>query len=85
MDGINDAFQGFGGEFQGFPRHLPDDCVEYTLLIIDSKIKSQKERLSRLEAVRKESMRLTDTLLKEYIWQRDSFKLEVKNDDGMSP
>jgi hypothetical protein len=85
MDDIKDEFKGFGERFEGFPRHLPDDCVEYSLFIIDSKLKSQKELLSRLEAVRKESSKLTEILLKEYIWQRDVFKLEVKSEKGMSP
>lgn len=82
MDGIQDEFQGFGEAFNGFPKRLPDDCAEYTLLIIDSKLKSQKELLSRLELVRKESLKLTDELLKEYIWQRDPFALELKSDKG---
>ena len=84
MHRIKNEFKGFGEGFVGFPKHLPDDCVEYSLFIIDSKLKSQKELLSRLEAVRKESLKLTDSLLKEYIWQRDGFKLEVKNEKGKS-
>lgn len=83
MDGIKNEFKGFEEGFEGFPKHLPDDCVEYSLFIIDSKLKSQKELLSCLEAVRKESVRLSDSLLKEYIWQRDGFKMEVKNEKGM--
>lgn len=84
MDNVKDEFQGFGeGEFGGFPKRLPEDCVEYTLFIIDSKLKSQKELLANLEAVRKESIRLAEVLLKEYIWQRDAFKLEVESGKGM--
>ena len=83
METIKDEFKGFEGGFEGFPKHLPDDCVEYSLFIIDSKLKSQKDLLSSLEAVRKESLRLSDSLLEQYIWQRDGFKLEVKNEKGM--
>jgi hypothetical protein len=83
MDGIKNEFTGFEGGFEGFPKHLPDDSVEYSLFIIDSKLKSQKELLSRLEVVRKEAIRLSDSLLKDYIWQRDGFKMEVKNDKGI--
>jgi len=85
MEGVKDEFGGFGEGFEGFPKRLPDDCVEYTLFIIDSKLKSQKELLSRLEAVRKEAMKLADDLLNEYIWQRDPFVLESQNDRGMVP
>jgi hypothetical protein len=83
MERVKDEFEGFGEGFSGFPKRLPDDCVEYTLFVIDSKLKSQKEILARLEAVRKESVKVTESLLKEYIWQRDTFKLEVESRKGM--
>jgi hypothetical protein len=82
MESVKDEFGGFGEGFNGFPKRLPDDCVEYTLFIIDSKLKSQKELLAQLEVVRKESLKLTDSLLKEYIWQRDGFKLELESGKG---
>ena len=84
MDGIKDEFKGFDEGFEGFPKHLPDDCVEYSLFIIDSKLKSQKEVVSRLESVRKESLKLADSLLKEYIWQRDGFRVEIMSENGMN-
>jgi hypothetical protein len=84
MDGIKNEFDGFGEGFEGFPKHLPDDCVEYSLFIIESKLKSQKEVLARLETVRKQSQKLSDSLLKDYIWQRDGFKLEIKSQKGAS-
>lgn len=83
MEADKDEFKGFEDGFNGFPKLLPDDCVEYTLFIIDASLKSQRELLSRLEAVRKEAMKLADSLLKDYIWQRDGFKLEVKNTKGV--
>ena len=83
MEDIKDEFQGFGEGFKGFPKRLPDDCVEYTLFIIDSSLNSQKELLSRLEFVRKEALKFSDDLLKDYIWQRDSFVLELKSGEGM--
>lgn len=83
MDAPKEDFTGFGDGFDGFPKRLPDDCVEYSLFIIDSKLKSQKELLARLDAVRKESLQLTGNLLKEYIWQRDELKVEVESDKGI--
>lgn len=84
MDGPKDELKWFGEGFDGFPKRLPEDCVEYTLFAIDSKLKSQKEVLSRLEEVRKEAQKLTGTLLKDYIWQRDGFELEVGSGKGRS-
>ncbi|CAD6443027.1 36bd8107-189f-40d7-8091-0b3821c3eacd [Sclerotinia trifoliorum] len=83
MYGLDDDFKGFGEGFDGFPKRLPEDCVEYSLYIINSKLKSQKDLLSRLEDVRKESLALLKDLTKDYIWQRDGFKLEVKTEKGL--
>jgi hypothetical protein len=82
MEGLQDGFKGFGDGAEGFPKRVPEDCVEYSLFVIDSRLKSRKELLVRLEAVRKESLKLTESLLKEYIWQRESFKLELENGKG---
>lgn len=83
MENVKDEFEGFGEGFDGFPKRLPDDCVEYSLFVIDAKIKTNRERLARLEAIRKEVLKLVGHLLKEYIWQRDAFKLDIKSKDGM--
>lgn len=83
MDVPADDFKGFGEGFDGFPKRLPEDCVEYSLFIIDSRLKSQKELLGRLEDVRKESIKMTESLLKEYIWQRETFRLELESGKGM--
>ena len=84
MEGPNEEFKGFDGGFTGFPKHLPEDCVEYSLYIIDSKLKSPKEILGQLEAVRKEAVKLTQSVLKEYIWQRESFRLDLESGKGVS-
>ncbi|KAJ5046492.1 uncharacterized protein L3040_003735 [Drepanopeziza brunnea f. sp. 'multigermtubi'] len=83
MDMPEDSFNGLGEGFDGFPKSLPEDCVEYSLFILDSRLKSQRELLGRLEEVRKEALTLTESLLKDYIWQRDAFKLEVDSSKGL--
>ncbi len=83
MDFPDDDFKGFGEAFEGFPKRLPEDCVEYSLFLIDSRLKSQKELLAQLENVRKESARLVESLLKEYIWQREAFKLDLESSKGI--
>lgn len=83
MTAPTEDFQGFGDGFDGFPKRLPEDCVEYSLFIIDSRLKTQKEVLARLEEVRKESLKISDSFLKEYIWQREAFKLELESGKGL--
>jgi hypothetical protein len=81
MDGSKDDFKWFGEGFDGFPKRLPEDCVEYMLFIIDSQL-TPKEVLARLEAVGKEAVMLTRDLLKDYIWQRDDFTLKLEQSNG---
>lgn len=82
MDGPKDDLKWFGEGFDGFPKHLPEDCVEYMLFIIDSRLNSQKEILQRLEIVRKAASKFQGQLLKKYIWQRDSYDLNLKIESG---
>ncbi|ETS85486.1 hypothetical protein PFICI_03511 [Pestalotiopsis fici W106-1] len=72
----------FGEGFNGFPRQLPENCVEYIILIIDNQLEARKV-LSSLEAVRKAAVRLTEKLTKDYIWQRDGLQLDVQSDKGL--
>ncbi|KAI1082656.1 SGT1-domain-containing protein [Whalleya microplaca] len=73
----------FQDGFSGFPRRLPDNCVEYMLFIIDSQIEEARTLLTHLENIRKAAMQLYDRLAKGYIWQRDSFQLQVQRDQGL--
>jgi hypothetical protein len=83
MEGPKDNLKWFGEGFDGFPKRLPEDCVEYMLCIIDSSL-TKRELLNQLEVVRKEALELTKKLLTDYIWQRDEFNLksEVQTSDG---
>jgi hypothetical protein len=80
MDSPKDGLRWFGGRFDGFPKRLPEDCVEYMLFVVNTKLK-QRELLSRLEEVRREALELTKRLLKDYIWQRDDFRLNPESLD----
>lgn len=82
MPAPKDDLKWFGEGFDGFPKRLPEDCVEYMLFIIDDRLKSQKEIFQRLEIVRKVAVELQVQLLKEYIWQRDRFTVEIKIEPG---
>ena len=72
---VNDAASG------GFKRELPDNCVEYLLFALDGQADAQTQ-LHELEAIRKAAMHQSQTLTKDYIWQRDEFSLELKTEDG---
>lgn len=62
--------------FDGFRMRLPEDCVHYMLFIIGDK------SLGKLEAVRKAAVDKANELTKEYIWQREPFRLETKIEKG---
>ncbi|KAI0121624.1 SGT1 protein-domain-containing protein [Xylariales sp. AK1849] len=72
----------FEEKSEGFPRRLPENCVEYILFIIDSQLEA-RALLSALENVRKAAGQLTERLTRDYIWQRDGLQLQVKNDKGL--
>ncbi|OBT72728.1 hypothetical protein VF21_08818 [Pseudogymnoascus sp. 05NY08] len=82
MEDQKDDLKWFGEGFDGFPKRLPDDSVEYTLFIINKSL-AQKEVLACLELVRKEATKLTGALLKDYIWQRDDFNLKLEQSSGL--
>ncbi|KAK4166685.1 SGT1 protein-domain-containing protein [Cladorrhinum sp. PSN259] len=65
--------------FDGFRMSLPDDCVEYMLFVIGDKTDST---LPSLEAIRKAADKKLNELAKDYIWQREPFRLETKIQKG---
>ncbi|KAI9738178.1 MAG: hypothetical protein M1834_008676 [Cirrosporium novae-zelandiae] len=71
------------GGFDGFTRRLPDDCIEYTLFVLNSKLEEVDTR-NRLREIQRASTELTKKQLKDYIWQRDNFNLELVREDGRS-
>ena len=67
----------------GFERELPDNAVEYMLFVVDEKLDA-RATVSYLETLRKAAMELSKDLTTDYIWQRDEFNLELKNEQGKS-
>ena len=80
--GSEDKTEFFENGFEDFPRRLPENCVEYMLFIVDSQVESRK-LLSELEVVRKAATQLCNRFTRDYIWQRDVFQLQVKNEKGL--
>ncbi|KAI5204781.1 SGT1-domain-containing protein [Aureobasidium subglaciale] len=73
-------FGGFGGGegFSDFTKRLPDDCIEYTIFVIDAKLKSDFARREKLKAIQSAAVGLLKSAdLKNYIWQREKFQLDL--------
>lgn len=75
----------FRSTFHPIPKPaLPDDCIEYSLHIISPSLDSSNDsevRL-RLREVQKYAADLHRTHLKDYIWQRQGFTIELQKEDG---
>ncbi|KAF2096890.1 SGT1-domain-containing protein [Rhizodiscina lignyota] len=76
-----DDFKWFGEGFEGFPKRLPDDTVEYIIYVIDSKLNDAQVR-SQLLSIQKTASDLVKQHLRDYIWQRDSFNLELLRENN---
>lgn len=78
----------FKSTFRPIPKpELPDDAVEYCIYYIPSNpapaINDETtETRSRLMEVQRSAAELTKEYLKDYIWQREGFKLEITKEDG---
>ena len=78
----------FKSTFHPVPKpELPDDSIEYSIYYIPSDAPSATtdetaETRSRLVEVQRTAAGLIRDLLKDYIWQREGFRLEISKDDG---
>ena len=68
-----DDIDWFGKGFEGFPKRLPEDCVQYAIHIIDEKLDEAALRAG-LKQIQQAATKLTKTLLGDYIWQREPFE-----------
>ncbi|KAF9251224.1 transcriptional regulator family: SGT1 [Penicillium roqueforti] len=79
----------FQSTFRPIPKpELPDDAVEYSIYHIPpptpAVIDEAAETRARLLEVQRTAADLTKDLLKDYIWQRDAFRLEITKEDGIT-
>ncbi|KAE9980371.1 hypothetical protein EG327_006581 [Venturia inaequalis] len=81
MEAPQDIPSNFENGFKPFLKSLPDDTIVYVIYIIDSKLADAQIR-SRLNIVLQAANVLIKKYLKDYIWQRDDFKLALKREDG---
>lgn len=80
-EGANIDAKSGDNRFTEYARVLPENCVEYMLFVLEPDLQ-HGNTASSLEAVRKAAVQLANQLTKDYIWQRDSFNLETKRDQG---
>ncbi|ATY64678.1 SGT1 domain containing [Cordyceps militaris] len=70
------------GEPHQFERQLSENSMEYMIFILDDNCEGVKY-LNRLNSIGKEATRLMDSVATNYVWQRDEFRLQVVNDQGL--
>ena len=64
-----------------FSKAVPEDCVKYYLLLGEN-VLSKVENRMMLEEVRLAAERLANSLLENYLWQREGFCVEHAEVDG---
>ncbi|KAL3462993.1 SGT1 protein-domain-containing protein [Aspergillus heterothallicus] len=80
----------FKSTFRPIPKpELPDDCIAYALHYIPSDpapavVDEVANTRARLIEVQKSAAELVKSLLKDYIWQREGFKLEISKSDDIT-
>ncbi|PYI19733.1 regulatory factor Sgt1 [Aspergillus violaceofuscus CBS 115571] len=80
----------FKSTFRPIPKpEIPDDTVDYALYHIPSSpapatVDEVAETRAQMVEVQKTAAELTKDLLKDYIWQRESFRLEITKDNGVT-
>jgi len=77
------GFKWFGEGFNGFPKTLPEDCAEYAIYIIDSKLNDLEKR-EKLRRIQSAGQRLTAELTKGFIWQREGIQFALERDGSQS-
>ena len=77
----DDGFKWFGEGFDGFPRRLLENSMEYTvhMIVNDAATPTLREKL---EAFRSAAADLETALFEGYIWQREGPHLEIVDNDG---
>lgn len=66
-----------------FPRAIPEDIVEYSLHLLGHELLDTQRR-DKLRVIQVASTALVKKHLKDYIWEQDSFNLNLGKQDGVS-
>ncbi|ROT42706.1 SGT1-domain-containing protein [Sodiomyces alkalinus F11] len=68
-----------------FETSLPENCVEYFLFLVEEPSLDRRRKISKLEELRKSALRFSKGVLADYIWQKDEFNLELRDDLSLPP
>lgn len=80
------TWQELKDQYGGLDMKLAENHVEYALLVLPQNEEgSARKQLALLETIRKTALELAASLTKDFIWQRDEFNLNLKNDHGGLP
>ncbi|GAM41215.1 hypothetical protein TCE0_042f14176 [Talaromyces pinophilus] len=80
----------FKSTFRPIPRpQLPEDAIEYSLYLLSSdpapaSTDTVVRTRARLQEVQKSASELVKDLLKDYIWQREAFSLEIAKENDIT-
>ena len=77
----SNEFCGDWGDYQNSRRRVPEDSIEYNLYVVNSELASFDLR-ERLRKIQNEANIFVKSLCKNYIWQREEFKLDLVVDDS---
>ena len=83
MADLQDDLERPGEGQHGFPKTLPEDCVEYSIFVI-GKDSNDHDVREHLRQVQKAALQMTKRLLKDFMWQRESFGLNLDREGGRS-
>ena len=83
MNNSKDGFKWFGEGFDGFPKTLPEDCLEYSMYVIEQKLNDLEKR-KQLRDIQSAGLKLTRELTKDFIWQRESINFSLEREGGES-
>ncbi|KAF7718647.1 Regulatory factor Sgt1 [Penicillium ucsense] len=78
----------FKSTFRPIPKpELPDDAIDYFIYYLPSptpaEVDEAAEARARLQEVQRSAAEWIKKFLKDYIWQREAFRLELVNENGI--
>ena len=81
MARAREEFKWFGEGFDGFPKQLSEDSVEYSVFVLGSPLATTASA-AQLDGIRIAATRLVEKHLRDYVWQREKFDLQIATADG---
>ncbi|KAF2237402.1 SGT1-domain-containing protein [Viridothelium virens] len=74
-------FEAFRERWNGVSRHLPEDCVQYAIYIINERLDNAHQRL-HVQEINSAAKELRKKYSQDYIWQEEEFSLNLIHNEG---